>query len=256
MADVHDAILDEAPAYLLGELDAVARQAVDAHLAGCAACRAEYGRMREALDALSTGAPDIEPPAQLRTRILTAARAEADGRPARQATRPRQKPWAVAWLPAVAVAAALVLAVETAVTTRALHATQQANQALAAQNRTLRAQLAGQGALQLSVLQLAATKTAQGAPTAELAFAHHGGSGVVAVVAHGLPAPQGTQVYQLWYLPATGAPVSGGVLRYSNGTATLRVSVSGTLHFAGAAVSREPHAGDTQPVGPIVLAST
>lgn len=254
VADGHEAILDEAAAYLLDELDSVQRRSIDAHLARCPDCRAEYARLREALDALASDAPPVAPPPALRQRILDAARA-AKAPPLPTATRAPK--WRTAWIPAVAIAAAAVFALQFARAQANLQAAQVAYRTLAAQNRILRAQLAGTRAdLRLAVLQLAATGQAQSSASAELAFARTGDAGVVVLIAHGLAAPTGTEVYQLWYLPAHGAPVSGGTLQYQAGTARLQAHVSAHLQFAGAAVSREPRPGDTQPEGPIVLAST
>jgi hypothetical protein len=58
--------LDDLAAYALDALDDAERRAVDAHLAGCAVCRAELAGHHEALAALT---PDEAPPASLWQRI-------------------------------------------------------------------------------------------------------------------------------------------------------------------------------------------
>ncbi len=45
-------VVDDLSALLDGALDPAARRTVESHLAGCAACRAEHGRIRLALQAL------------------------------------------------------------------------------------------------------------------------------------------------------------------------------------------------------------
>src|SRR5262245_52773497 len=49
--------------------------AVEAHLADCDACRTAYDAALETAGMLALSAPDAAPPAELRERILTAARA-------------------------------------------------------------------------------------------------------------------------------------------------------------------------------------
>jgi anti-sigma-K factor RskA len=82
---------DEHAAYLLDALDGRERAEFEAHLAGCDRCRAELRWLQPAVDVLPASVEQIEPPAELRNRILGAieadaaqARAQANRRPARQ----------------------------------------------------------------------------------------------------------------------------------------------------------------------------
>src|SRR5436190_16860304 len=89
--------------YALDVLDEGERRTFEAHLAGCAQCREEVDAFRAAAAALAFADPDPAPapPAELRERILDAARAE---RPNVVPLRPRRR-WALPAAAAIAVAA-------------------------------------------------------------------------------------------------------------------------------------------------------
>jgi anti-sigma-K factor RskA len=254
---VHERILDEAPAYLLGELNAAARAGVQAHLRRCAACRAEVARLGEALDALGALAPETDPPQRLRAAVLAAARREPPAR-ARGRRDPRtpgapggRLGWAVA---AVAAAAALAFAVQASAEGARARGTLAAYRQLLADNTVLRSELAAAaGQPQVSVLALAPTSP-QDSAVASLAVVRGPQGGQVVLVARGLPPPRGSEVYQLWYLNG-GPPVSAGALTVADGSGRLQAPLPAGAEVAAAAISLEPHPGDVQPLGPIVLKS-
>ena len=93
--ELHDLV---AP-YALDALDDDERDDFERHLAECAECRAQLAELQEATTALAYAAEGPEPPAELRERILEAAR-ENGGAQVIQFPRRR-------WLlPAASVAAA------------------------------------------------------------------------------------------------------------------------------------------------------
>lgn len=283
----HEAVLDEAPAYLMGELAGAERAAVEAHLAACAACRAEFERLREAMETLAADIPAVAPPPRLRQAVLAAVRREpprapaapgtpvartpdaagvpaapvhalSEGRPAAPATRRPAAALIARWWPTVvAAAAAVALAVQAGQAGARLRTSREAYAALARRNEVLTGRLArAEADLHVAVLQLAATSTASRGAVASLAVAQGATRAEVVVVARGLPPPRGSEVYQLWYLNG-GKATSGGVLTYragGGGTATLRGRLPAPLVVKAAAISREPRPGDAQPQGPIVLA--
>jgi anti-sigma-K factor RskA len=63
--------------HALGLLDPAERVAYEAHLAGCAACRAEVRAYAETAALLADALPPVAPPPGLRARILAEARADA-----------------------------------------------------------------------------------------------------------------------------------------------------------------------------------
>jgi Anti-sigma-K factor rskA/Putative zinc-finger len=102
-----EALHDLTAAYALHALDPEEARAYERHLAHCERCRAELAELSEASTALAYAADGPEPPADLRDRIVGAARAE---RPNVVPLRPR---WAIpaAAAAAAAVAAAIALAI-------------------------------------------------------------------------------------------------------------------------------------------------
>src|SRR5207249_3019022 len=100
--------IDELSAYLDGALAGAERSSVDAHLAGCASCRAELGRLQGALRALAMLPPAPEPSAEFRRSFSRRVENEATAgeRVARLFRLPR---WFFAGSAGVAAAAALAM---------------------------------------------------------------------------------------------------------------------------------------------------
>lgn len=80
---------DERAAYLLDALDPPELEAFEDHLAGCERCRAELRWLEPAVDVLPAAVDQIDPPAELRRRILGAVEADA---PPRQRERAPARP--------------------------------------------------------------------------------------------------------------------------------------------------------------------
>jgi anti-sigma-K factor RskA len=252
---MHERILDDAPAYLLGELDAGARATVEAHLATCTQCRAEFAQLGEALASLANLAPEAEPPDRLRAAVMAAAEREGPALAIPLVTPSRarrQVDWG-RWIPAVvAAAAAVAFAVQASAAAARVRTAEAAYHRVLAANGLLQGQLAAaQRGIALSLLQLEPTSS-QTSAVASLAVASDADGGRVALVARGLQPLEGREVYQLWYLNG-GAPVSAGVLQISGTTGHLQASLRPGARVDAAAISREPQPGDTEPKGPIIL---
>jgi anti-sigma-K factor RskA len=103
---------DDVAAYALGVLESGEALELERHLEGCADCRAELRWLRPAVDLLPSKVERVEPPVELRAKILEQARSEPG--PAagaeRQVAAPRRG-WLRGWRPIAAVGAvALMLA--------------------------------------------------------------------------------------------------------------------------------------------------
>jgi anti-sigma-K factor RskA len=79
---------DERAAYLLDALDERERIEFETHLADCDRCRAELRWLQPAVDVLPASVEQIEPPTELRDRILGAVEADAGPAKARPAKPP------------------------------------------------------------------------------------------------------------------------------------------------------------------------
>src|SRR5687767_11791337 len=90
---------DYAASYALDALDADEKAAFEAHLEGCEQCRAEVRAYRDVAGQLAQAAPQRDPPAHLRQRILDQVR---DVRPISSAVSAGIPSVRTAWLTAAA----------------------------------------------------------------------------------------------------------------------------------------------------------
>jgi anti-sigma-K factor RskA len=103
----HDRRSDEIAAYLLDALEPGEAAELERHLAGCDECRTELEWLRPAVQLLPESAPRLEPPPQLRRRLMEQVRAETAPAP-RRVRRWSIRGWS---LRPVAGLAALILVV-------------------------------------------------------------------------------------------------------------------------------------------------
>ena len=75
-----DEVRDLAGSFVLGALDADAEAAVREHLAMCPEAHDEIEELSGALPVLAASAPVVEPPTELKARVLAAAQADLDER--------------------------------------------------------------------------------------------------------------------------------------------------------------------------------
>jgi anti-sigma-K factor RskA len=101
---------EEIAAYLLGALEPGEATALERHLGECAECRAELRWLDPAVQLLPEAVQRLEPPAELRSRILAQAGAEAEHPGARDGARaPLFSGWrALTGLGALALVAAAI----------------------------------------------------------------------------------------------------------------------------------------------------
>jgi anti-sigma-K factor RskA len=105
----HDRRSDEIAAYLLGALAPGEAAELERHLAGCEECRMELEWLRPAAQLLPESVERVEPPRELRGRLMEQVRSEVDTAQA----APRARGWSIGgWsLSPVAGLAALALVV-------------------------------------------------------------------------------------------------------------------------------------------------
>jgi anti-sigma-K factor RskA len=98
----HDRRGEDIAAYMLGALEPAAAAALERHAEGCERCQAEIRWMTPALDALPEGVERLEPPRELRARLMAEVRADAGepegARDEERAGRPALVGRASAWL--------------------------------------------------------------------------------------------------------------------------------------------------------------
>ncbi len=107
----HDERRDELAVYLLGALDPGDAATLEQHLAGCEDCRTELEWLRPAARILPETVERVEPPAQLRARIMGEVEADAKAERSRVRTGSRLRLPALRPAMGLAVLALLVAAI-------------------------------------------------------------------------------------------------------------------------------------------------
>jgi len=235
MADQPPHVHDLIPAYALGCLDDSELAHVEAHLAGCAECRAELAEYRQISDQLVLTSPLAEPALDLRDRLH--ARIAALQEPPE--TRPEGSLWerfsaftrqlAPVWVP-VSLVLILVLGGLAFALWRGLGAGQVTQPVTVAFGGTEHAPGA------LGVLTVSATGR------------------VGTLVVSGLPQIDPSQQYQLWLIEDD-QRTNGGVFSVDQGGfGTLEITAPAPLlGYSGFGITIEPAGGSPGPTGPKVL---
>jgi anti-sigma-K factor RskA len=225
-------------AFVLGALEPEERAAFSEHLHSCDHCRREVSELRVAAEALPLTAEPVDPPPELRDRIMAVVRAEAPApdeaarreRRDRAAGRARGRRLAVGRAPlAVAACALLALGVALGV-------------------------LAGGddgGGDARSVPAEVAVAGASGTLRVE-------DDGDARLVVRGLPAPPAGRVYQVWrQVPGEDAPRPTDALFSVSRDGTATVDVPGGVDgVERVLVSDEPRRGSRAPTGEVVLTAS
>ena len=233
-------------------LDALSEEearAFEAHLHDCPTCRAEVAELRLVADVLPLAVEPVEPPASLRSRILTQARAEepsarlaivppepSERTPVRRRLRLRRP---MAW--AGAVAAALIIGLGAW------------NISLQQQVHTHSTASAITNALAHGAQAWPVTGTnAAPAATGTLIQPKHGANAIFVV--SGLPASPPNKVYQIWLVRGT-RPTSGGTFSVSSAGPQVVSLLQSATGYQVTAVTLEPGPrGSRAPTGkPVVV---
>jgi anti-sigma-K factor RskA len=264
----HDELRELTGGYALGVLGEEERRALEAHLATCPACAKEVREFETVTAALAFSAPQQDPPAALRDRVVRAVAQSPAPRHADEPTRHSGRALPI-WLSAAASIAALALGLY-AMTLRdrigelegrlreanARADSVQRELAVArASDDDARRRLAVLTAGDVRVIDLTGQKTAPGASGRAFWSPSHGR---LVFMAASLPPLAAGRQYQLWVIPPGGTPVSAGMLDLQpDGQILSTLADSSTVNQVGTvAVSEEPAGGVPSPTGPIVLAGS
>ena len=77
--------------YALGALEGEEKQALEAHIAGCAACTAKLAEARGRVSLLALAAAPVAPPPAVKNRLMEQVRAENKPRRGREGTRSAER---------------------------------------------------------------------------------------------------------------------------------------------------------------------
>jgi anti-sigma factor RsiW len=221
---------DDLVAYSLGGLEPRESAAVEAHAPSCARCSRELEAMAPAVAVLGESVEQVEPPPELRERVLSIVREEAESSPsdAPAASRRERRGFrGLVMRPAVGLA-------------------------------TLAVAAAGVGGYLVADND---NGTGNGQSTVPV-VAQEGIGGTLAVGGvssmldlHGLKQLSGREVYQVWVGHGSSVKPSSSFIPDTTGHAMTAVDghlTSGTRVM----VTREPHPGRTTPTPPVLLSAT
>jgi len=221
------------PAYVLGALSAEESAAVARHLAGCFGHAGSLSAYEAVGDALAAGVPMVNPPSQLRERLLRSVAA-----PPATPRRSRRR-LVIGWAAAAALAVLVI--------------------ASGAWALSLQRQIDNQAALRARLLALARQPDAHMVPleAAEGSLA----KGVLiytdsaaAVWAVALPPLEGAEVFQCWWIDKDGKRVSGGTFVAGEGPGTWFIEMPGNAEdFDRIGITLEPDGDSADPRGPHIL---
>jgi anti-sigma-K factor RskA len=251
--------------YELGVLDGDDKAGLETHLAGCAECRAKLESARSRLALLALAAPDSEPPAAARERVLGAFRAssprrrdEVPGVPARRGLWTPVWSWACAVACLVALVAAAWLAIENGRLSKRLAELEITHKELEASSREVKA-AAGRAQAVLDVLTGPQTVQVELSPAAVHAVPHgkaiYNRTRGLLFYTTNLNSLPSDHTYELWLIPTAGKPVDVGIFNtdaQGNGQVILPSLPLG-LTAKAFAVTVEPAGGVPAPSGAMVL---
>jgi anti-sigma-K factor RskA len=261
-APEHDELREQAELYVLGALAPAEREAFEAHIASCAECTAHVKTLSPVRDALAHAAPQHDPPAALRARVLRSI----PGSPVKTAPVPRPvstgSSVAVPWL---AAAASLILAVALSVYAASLRARigalelrlQDATERAAAGERQLadvkRVSVEAQSQIAILVapdLQRIDLQGQSQAPKASARAFWSRSRGLV-FTASNLPTVPPGKTYQVWVLTKQSAPISAGLFKpdQQGRVAAMFETPPDLPQPIGMAVTIEPDGGVPSPTG-------
>lgn len=246
----HQQFAEDLALLAMGSLAGEERQTLETHLRDCAACRRELESLRGDMALLSLAPAGPKPPARSRERLMAAIAREPRG----AAAAPKRSWWILA--PSL-VAAALALVVVL----------------LGRQNSGLREQIAAiqsdvaAGQLELrQAREIVSTLTASDAMRVTLVAAktppQPQGKAIyvrdrssLIFIASNMPAAPPQKAYELWLIPASGAPIPAGVFKPdAHGSATVvNPPLPAGIEAKAFAITLEPEAGSATPTMPIVM---
>ena len=219
---------DDLVAYSLGALEPRDSAAVEAHAPSCARCSRELEAMAPAVAVLGESVEQVEPPPELRERVLAIVREEAQSQQEEAPARSRERRGLRGLLlrPAVGLAALAIAA-------------------------------AGVGGY-----LIAGNGGGENGESTVPVVAQEGIGGTLAIGdtssmlnLHGLKQLSGREVYQVWVAKGSALRPSSNFIPDPTGRAMTAVDghlTAGTKVM----VTREPHPGRTAPTPPVLLSAT
>jgi anti-sigma-K factor RskA len=222
---------DDLVAFALGALEPGDEREIEAHAPSCARCTRELEALVPAVSVLGESVEQLEPPPELRERVLAEVRADIETKERERSGIPKRRRQRRGWRgllqrPAFAVGLAIVIAAI-------------GGYAIAGND--------GGGPEETTVPVVPAQQGIGGT----LAVAEHSSM----LDLHGLAQLKGREVYQVWVGKGDDVSPSSNFIPDANGRAMTAVDgqlTPGTQVM----VTREPQPGQTTPTPPVLLSAT
>ena len=256
----HEQLADDLVLYALDELTGSDRAELEVHLQSCAACRRELQALRADLGLLGLTSVGPQPPARSKERLLRAIAANPRGVSApAPAPAPRQRSLWARLVPAFAILGmALIIIVIVRyndMLRNQIAELSNRNQDQTAQlertNQELRL-LTSPDAVHVSLNPQKAPKQPSGT-----AIFSPSQKRMMFMASNLAPVPEG-KAYELWIIPASGAPVAAGVFKPDDHGNAIMMDhkMPEGVEAKAFAITVENEAGSDKPTSPILLMGT
>lgn len=249
-----DEVRDLAAGYVLDALEPDEADAVRSHLRSCARPHPEFAALGGVVPYLAADVDPIEPATSLRARILDAVQPEVSASAPTPGPRVTGRRWSgllERWSRPLLAATAIAVLV------------------LGASTAYLGQRLLDTRAYADTLVRASALAAAPGSRAIRIGPAPGGGAGEVQgvavlaadgrgiVVTEGLASTHGAEVYEVWYVAGTNAPIPAGSFHVdSEGRGWLERLPGAPAGPLTIAVTREPGPGATTPTLPILAAGS
>jgi anti-sigma-K factor RskA len=255
---VHEQFAEDLALYALGSLEGDERMLLEKHLEECASCRRELEQLRGDAALLALSATGPRPPERAQARLMDSIAKEPRGQYSPTGVGGRgARRWAVwGW----AAAAAMMAVVAGVWNENAKLKSSLADlQGLSEQQRFALAQarhvvdtLTAQDVQRVDVM-LVGGKRPPPPPQGKAIYSRQN-NGLIFVASNLLPLPA-EKAYELWIIPAKGAPIPAGVFKPDahGGAMVINPPIPAGVEAKAFAITIEPEHGSTTPTMPIVM---
>jgi anti-sigma-K factor RskA len=239
--------------YALGALDGEEKRTFEAHLRSCPGCQRELSAARERSALVGLAAPAVAPRPQVKTALMERAKAERRSAPTQVSpSKTRKKRWGLRFSLGFGLAAAVLAFASFELAKQDLERGKQLKQ--------LQAQLAQDSAAMQAMGQVTGAPDSAmitllqqpGGPPGLAHVMYNARMGMGVYSGQLAPVPAGKS-YQLWLVPASGNPVSVGLVDANQQSGAMVMHLTPGLVAKVFAVTIEPQGGMPQPTGPKVL---
>jgi anti-sigma-K factor RskA len=238
--------------YALGALDGEEKQSLQAHLRDCPACSQQLAAARQRTALIGLSAPAVAPRPQVKTDLMAKVKAERSSALPPLSSKTKKIRWGLRFSFAFGLATAALAFATFELAKSDIDRGKQIKQ--------LQAQLSQDESSMQAMSQVTAAPDSAmitllqqpGGPPGQAHVMYNARMGMGVYSGQLAPAPSGKN-YQLWLVPASGAPVSLGLVNVNPKVASVIMHLTPGLAASAFAVTLEPAGGMPQPTGPKVL---